>query len=302
MCEAKAYINSKIKGSVLILLIFFITIGLSFTFACIQAVYAYGPDDLGKFAKNPDFENRQSKYEELKAQNGDTVGWIYIDGTKVDNVLMQNKEEKDFYIDKDFNKEYYYPGTLYISDISDLAEPTDVVIMYGHNMKDRSMFGSLREFEDPEFLKKHDKIIVDDFENRKEYEITHIMRIRVNVEGGDDFPYYEYSNFKDEADYNSFIGQCNEHTLYDSGKTTEYGDDFVMLTTCEYTYADGTGRLVIMGKIPETIPATEAAIKRPVPEEPEPLIGPMEIAMIIGGVLLTVLIAVLIFALRRKRK
>ena len=302
MYKKKINIHSKINSSVLILLVFSIMIVLSFPLICVQSVYAESPDDLGKFAENPDFESRLPEYEKLKAQNGDTVGWIYIDGTKVDNVLMQNKEEKDFYIDKDFNKKYYYPGTLYISDISDLTQPTDVVIMYGHNMKDRSMFGSLREFEDPEFLKKYDKIIVDDLEGRKEYEITHVMRIRVNVEGGDDFPYYEYSNFKDEADYNSFIGQCNEHALYDSGKTTEYGDDFVMLTTCEYTYADGTGRLVIMGKTAEPIPATEAAITRTVPEKPEPLIGPMEIAMIMGGVLLAVMIAVLIFALRRKRK
>ncbi len=293
--------NSFIFVLLIMLFVSFWGIGGGYFSSYSQGVYADGPDDLGKFTSDPEYTDRQSKYEELKAQNEDTVGWIYIGGTKVDNVLMQKKDEKDFYIDKGFDKKYLYEGTLYISDISDLTSPSDVVIMYGHNMKDRTMFGSLREFEDPEFLSKNDMIIVDNLEDRKEYEITHVMRIRVNVSGGDDFPYYTYSDFKDEENYNSFIEQCNSHVLYDSGKTTEYGDKFVMLTTCEYTYDDGTGRLVIMGKELEP-EVTKAAVTPPAPEEPEPMIGPLEIALIIGGILALVLIIILALVLRGKRK
>lgn len=217
------------------------------------------PDAMGKFQDNPDYKDRQANYNSLKAQNPHTVGWIYIEGTKVDNVIMQNIENKDFYIDKGFDKEYYFPGTLYISNISDLIKPTDVINMYGHNMKDRTMFGSLREYLKPEFLKEHNQIIIDTMEKRREYQITHVMRIRVNVPDGDKFPYYTYADFDSEEDYNEFINQCNEHSLYDSGNTTAFGDKLVMLTTCEYTYSDGTGRLVIMGKEIEPEPPVVAA-------------------------------------------
>ena len=184
-----------------------------------------------------------------------------------------------------------------------LAKPTDVVIMYGHNMKDRSMFGSLRKFEDSEFLKANDKIIIDTLNERKEYEITHAMRIRVNVTGGDDFPYYTYDNFKDERVYNSFIEKCNEHALYDSGNTTTYGDKFVMLTTCEYTYDDGTGRLVIMGKEKqkEEEPVTEPAITPTAINEVEDTGFPLKNKIIIGAIGLLVLLLIL-FAIVKKYK
>ena len=257
------------------------------------------------FPDLPDFEERLPLYQELKGINDHTVGWIYIEGTKVDNILMQNKEEKDFYIDKDFNKEYYYPGTLYISDISDIIKPTDVVIMYGHNMKNGTMFGTLKKFEDPKFLEKYDNIIIDSMEGRLEYEITHVMRIRVNVDGGDEFPYYTYSDFGSEEDYDAFIEQCNNHVLYDSGKTTEFGDRFVMLTTCEYTYDDGTGRLVIMGKNPappEPEPApTPEAVTVPSAETPTSGIDLQDLLIIGGIVLLVAIILLLLYKLRKNQ-
>jgi|GEM_PF-1309006 len=272
----------------------------------IMNVYGEGIPKVPAFAELPGYEDRQPLYQELKDINDHVVGWIYIEGTEVDYILMQNIEDKDYYIDKDFNGNYYYPGTLYISNISDLIKPTDVVIMYGHNMKNRTMFGSLRDYEDPEFLKKHDVITVDNMEGRLEYEITHVMRIRVNVEVGDDFPYYTFSDFESEAEYDAFIEQCNSHVLYDSGKSTEFGDRLVMLTTCEYTYADGTGRLVIMGKNPappEPEPEpTEEAIEIPIEEPPASGIDMQDILLIGGIVVLVALALFLLLKLRKSRK
>lgn len=249
--------NTTFKCSIMIVFIFCILLQVLFDYgndSNLRIIYAEERDmtiseeQTSSESAIKSFGEKLPEYKELKLQNDDFVGWLTVDGTKVDDPLMQTIEDKDYYLNRDFDKRESKEGTLYISDISDLYEPTDVINVYGHNMKNRKRFGSLREFEDSDFTKKHDKIWADSLDIRREYEVTYVLRIRVNVPEGDPFPYYSYSNFENEEDFDGFVKQCEEYSIYDIDKTVAYGDKFIMLTTCEYTWADGTGRLVVVGK------------------------------------------------------
>lgn len=213
-----------------------------------ETTYAEESDEKTTKSSIESFENKLPEYKKLKEKNNDFVGWINVEGTNIDYCMMQSKDDPQFYLYAGFDKEYEYAGTLFIKEFSDLNKPTDVILVYGHNMKNGTMFGTLRRFEDKEFLKENGGIIVDSLNGRREFEVTHVLRVRVNVPGGDPFPYYTYSDFKNEEDFARFAEQCEEYEIYDSGATLNYGDKFVMLTTCEYTWADGTGRLVVMGR------------------------------------------------------
>lgn len=201
------------------------------------------------------YDDRLPEYKQMKEENDDFQGWLIVDGTNVNNPVVQRVEDQDYYLDHDFEGNYSVSGSIFLSSVADMYEPSDVITVFGHHMKDGTMFGSLKRFEDSEFLEKHDRIWMDSLEGRREFEVTNVMKIRVNVDGQEDvFPYYQYSDFEDEEDFNKFVEQCNAHNIYDTGKTVEYGDKFVLLSTCEYTYGDGSGRLVVMGK---EVPSSE---------------------------------------------
>lgn len=246
-----------------------------------------------------DYKDRLPEYEKMKEENEDFVGWVIADGTNVNYPMMQTVDDPDFYLDHNFKKEKSKPGTIFISNAADLYEPTDVVTIFGHNMRDDTMFGSLDRYDDEEFIKEHDRVWVDSLDGRREFQVTHVMRIRVDVEGKEDvFPYYAYSNFEDKEDFNEFIKQAQEHSLYDTGREVKYGDKFVILSTCEYTYGDGSGRLVIMGK--EVEPEKDKEI---VPEITKPMMGTyVMIGIAVAGLLIIIMLIVSFVKGHNRRK
>ena len=95
------------------------------------------------------------KFKELYQLNNDFVGWLTIDGTRVDYPVMQKKDNESFYIDKNFYKEEAIGGSLFLSSSSDIYLPTDNILIYGHTMTDGTMFGDLKKYEDEAFYKEH---------------------------------------------------------------------------------------------------------------------------------------------------
>ena len=83
---------------------------------------------------------------ELHEQNPDCVGWIHIEGTKIDYPVMYHPEEKNYYLRRNFHKEYDISGTPYIAEICDL-EDFDNLILYGHHMNSGAMFAHLDKYK-----------------------------------------------------------------------------------------------------------------------------------------------------------
>ena len=95
-------------------------------------------------------ENVQSpmeKYQALFRMNNDMYGWISIDGTNINYPVMYTPDRKDYYLKKNFEKEYSAYGVPYIAEHCDPYEPSDNIIIYGHHMKNGSMFSDLMKYE-----------------------------------------------------------------------------------------------------------------------------------------------------------
>ena len=91
-------------------------------------------------------------FAQLQAQNPDAYAWISIPGTLVDYPMMQSAEETDYYLNHTFERGYGLPGSIYTRNdtAQDFSDPCTVV--YGHNMKNDTMFGSLHEYEKADFF------------------------------------------------------------------------------------------------------------------------------------------------------
>ena len=90
-------------------------------------------------------------FDELLAINPDTVAWLTIDGTHIDNPVVQGKDNFE-YLDKEFDGDYYTGGTLFLDYMNshDLSDRYNII--HGHNMAAGAMFGDLEKFLDKDFF------------------------------------------------------------------------------------------------------------------------------------------------------
>ena len=155
---------------------------------------------------------------------------------------MQSKDRPDFYLRRNFDGQYSYYGTPYVEEECD-AGVSDNTIIYGHNMKNGTMFSALDDFASEGFFQTHRYIDFDTPDEPGKYEIFAVFKISAD---SNDFAYHEFTDAADSEEFEKFVSECRARALYDTGVTAEFGDKLLTLSTCEYTYQNG--RLVIVAK------------------------------------------------------
>lgn len=213
-----------------------------------------GPAVLEPEQKNapaPDASFRQTEREllpefaRLKLENDDLAGWLTIPGTKIDYPVMRG-EDDEYYLDHDFYGEKSRHGSLFVKKRVDTAQPGANFIIYGHNMKDGTMFGDLDDYRDEEYCGRHPEIQFCDLYVRRVYRVMAAFEAKVYEEGEEGLRYYEFYEAASEEEFNQFCGRVMENALYDTGVTAEYGDALLTLSTCAYHTEDG--RFVVVAK------------------------------------------------------
>jgi len=187
-----------------------------------------------------------SDYQDLYLQNNDMVGWIKIEDTKINYPVMQSKDNPNFYLKHGFDKAYTDYGCPYVQENCDVDIPSDNLIIYGHNMKDSSMFSRLMKYTDKSFWETHKTIRFDTLTEKCDYEIIAAFKTVVYTDSPESFKYYQFINADTGDEFNAYITKCKELALYDTGVTAEYGDKLITLSTCEYSR--NNGRMVVVAK------------------------------------------------------
>lgn len=187
-------------------------------------------------------QNVNNKYAELYAQNSDFVGWIRIDGTGIDYPVMQSKDDPDFYLKHNFSKEYSRFGLPYMQANCGLS--SDNIIIYGHNIKSKSMFNELTEYKDKDFYTAHKYITFDTLDEQRTYAVIAVFKTVAYSDRG--FQYYDFVNANTEEEFGAFVERCKALSFYDTGVTAKYGDKLLTLSTCEYSQKNG--RFVVVAK------------------------------------------------------
>ena len=173
--------------------------------------------------------------------NSDIIGWVKIKGTNIDYPVMQTKNNPNYYLRRNFYKEYSVMGTPYLAEQCDI-QSSDNLIIYGHHISNNKMFGELENYKQEDYYKEHKIIKFYTMEENAEYEIIAVFKT-VAYTG---FKYYNYCNLKSESEFIAFINKCYDLAFYDTGKKAEYGDKLICLSTCEYSQTNG--RLVVVAR------------------------------------------------------
>ena len=188
----------------------------------------------------------QEQFRELYSRNRDIIGWIKIEGTPIDYPVMQTTTDEQYYLRRDFNKEYSYSGSIFASAKSDIHRPSDNIITYGHHMADSSMYHDIEKYEKRDYYEKHKFIRFDTLEQTGIYEVIAAFRTNIYPDDYKGFVYYRFVDATDKKEYDKFIYECKKLTPYDMDSTAVYGDQLITLSTCAYHTFQG--RFVVVAK------------------------------------------------------
>ena len=184
--------------------------------------------------------------QEKREENEDTVGWLTIQGTKIDYPVMYTPQDPEKYLHLGFDQKYSFAGLPFIDANCSLDPESDNLIIYAHNMLDGSMFRSLMKYEQKSYWQQHPRVKLDLWDEEREYEVLAAFRDRVYYKTENCFKFYKFIDAESEDSYREAIDYYKTHACYDTGVTAQPGDRLLTLVTCAY-HTDN-GRFVVVAR------------------------------------------------------
>ncbi len=187
-------------------------------------------------------ENENIEYVKLKEKNSDFVGWLTVDGTNIDYPVMQSADAPEFYLKHNFNKDEDRHGIPFVSQSSSVPNG-DNIIIFGHNMKDGTMFSELQKFVSAEFCEENHGIMFNTLTTSNVYDV--IMVFKISESDTENFKYYTYTSF-DNITADEYLSAAKQYAIWSNNKSISNDAELLTLSTCEYTL--DSGRLVIIAE------------------------------------------------------
>lgn len=188
------------------------------------------------------------KYAGLYRSNPDIIGWVQMDDTRIDYPVMQTQSDPEYYLHRNFKKEYSESGTPFMDANSDIFVPTCNWLVYGHHMRSGIMFHDLVKYDSQDFYREHPTFKFDTIYKGGQgtYQIIAACYSKIYNEDEDVFKYYQYAHITSREDFEAYVNGVKSISCYETGETAEYGDQLVTLSTCAYQTKEG--RFFIVGK------------------------------------------------------
>lgn len=198
---------------------------------------AYGPDELNGIPGPDDVLPMHDSYEEIKTINSDVIGWITIDGTVIDYPVVR-AADNDYYLGRDVEKRKSAYGAIFMDFRN--ADPAQQkhIILYGHNMKNGTMFHDLMNYKQKSFFDENRTIqlLWDGVDTRWEIFLAYIIMPNT--------VYHIYTAFADDQQFANVMNQTIEYAKtvkpsnVDTSVTIKPSDQVLTLSTCTYEYDD----------------------------------------------------------------
>lgn len=96
----------------------------------------------------------------LQEMNPEIYAWIRIPGTEVDYPIVQRPEDDAYYLDHIIEGAEGLPGSIYTESLNKKDFTDKNTVIYGHNMKDNTMFGSLKDYKDSAYMDEHSEVYI----------------------------------------------------------------------------------------------------------------------------------------------
>jgi len=178
-------------------------------------------------------------FDKLKEMNPDTVAYLKVLGTNIDYVIVKGKDNS-YYLNYNFNKEYNVLGWPF-ADYRDRFDGSDKnIIIYGHNIKTGSMFGTLKNVLEKNWQENLDNRKITFITESEEaiFEVFSTYVIEPEI-------YYTTTNFNDDIEYQTFLNKINKRSNYDYKIDVNSSDTILTLSSCTN---DGKKRVVLHAK------------------------------------------------------
>lgn len=213
--------------------------------AAVSGSYAASDVMGGKPAEKTNLLN--GKFTKEVEEHSDYIGQITIPDTVIDYPVFFRTLDNDFYLHHDMDGNDSAAGTIFLDGYGspDPDSLCDDEVLYGHHMKDGSMFASITKFQDQAYYEKHKTIQYDTIYGDGRYKIFAAFSLDVG-HITDLVRILYFSPNKNKTDFDYFVKMMQENSLIDTGLTPEYGDRLLTLSTCEYTHSAGNGRFVVL--------------------------------------------------------
>lgn len=194
--------------------------------------------------ETPDAETVENPidFATLQAENADIYAWIYIPNTNVNLPIVQSATDDGYYLDHDETGEFTVAGAIFTqkANSTDFTDP--VTVIYGHNMANDSMFGTLSNFEDEQFFNDNeyfyiytpDSILTYQIVSAYQYDNRHILNS------------FNFSNASEREEYFNYV--LNPTSLIknvrEGVEQLSTDDRIVQLSTCR---GDSNVRYLVTG-------------------------------------------------------
>ena len=199
------------------------------------------PDDEPPAAASPGKANQG--LTALRERNEDVVGWIVVPGTKIDYPFVQAADNA-YYLDRDIDRQHSAAGTLFLDARNDAQLSDFNSFIYGHSMKNGSMFGSLGNYASKAFFDKHavGTIHLDN----DTYELEFFAHIIVTSQNAMIYAAHEMGS-EWRREYFAYVA-AHARNYRDIGLMT--GDKIITLSSCAYEFDDA--RMVLLARLNPT--------------------------------------------------
>lgn len=208
----------------------------------------------------PDYERTYTMLDGAKKlldMNPDVVGYITIPGTPIANPVMQSGDNSK-YLDRNINGDSSRAGELFLDYRnnfdrvvdSKLSVPnSDNLVIYGHNMKNDEMFGSLKYYQrNYNYYNENPVIYLNSNYECYTYKIFSYFILDALDESETAYDCWNKFDFDGEEDFYNFVNEAKKRSLGLNDVDVKYGDKLVTLSTCNTTLGD-RGRLIVMGRL-----------------------------------------------------
>lgn len=233
-----------------------IAIYAAFNIIKIQTTYKKGTDTYKKINKYTTVQSTESSVEDeteseeekpypnvdfagLKEVNNEVNGWIYVSDTKINYPIMHTSDN-EYYLTHMVDRSENPAGAIFL-DTRNEADYSDIhSIVYGHHMKDGSMFAGLKGYKKQDFFDSHKDgyLITTEGVYRIDFFAGHVATVDEDAWRLD---------FDDSADFDKWIKYLKDTSAFISDITPQYGDKVFTLSTCSYEFDNA--RFVLTGKL-----------------------------------------------------
>ena len=181
------------------------------------------------------------QFLDLLAINPQIIGWISVDGTKLNNPILQ-ADNNDYYLNHNFKNKESRAGSVFMDYRNQILDMNKNTILYGHAMKNETMFGSLKNYLKQDYADEHPILYLDTLYEGYDIEIFAAYETTIDF-------YYIETDFANNEAYQNFLEEIQQRSSIQMDVDLSPDDKILTLSTCKDAVLSDDHRFVVQGKL-----------------------------------------------------